>query len=220
VSGFNIPHSFYTNFVYDLPGHNVSGAAGRLLGGWNVSGILRLTSGPPGQIAAATPRSGRNALQFTGGSTIDLIPGGNNNPMYDEAPTHSAGGIIYFDASQFSWPASFLTDSSLRNVPGMGVNGAPGNLVAQGNLGRNTLVMPGVANVDFTVTKDTAIGGLGENGGIEFRAEFYNLFNRVNYGNPSLSVFDSQGRASPTAGRITSTRIPARQIQLALKLLF
>ena len=214
VSGFNIPHSFHTSVVYDLPGRNWSGAGGALLGGWSISGNARLTSGPPGHITAATPRNGSRTLQFTGGSTIDLIPGGDNNPVHDEMPTHSSGGVVYFDASQFSYPEfCFNTTASPNRCNGP-------SYVVQGNLGRNTLLMPGVANVDFSLTKNTRIGVLGENGEMQFRVQFFNLFNRVNYGNPSLSVFDNQGNVSPTVGRITSTRIPARQVQLGLRFVF
>ena len=92
-----------------------------------------------------------------------------------------------------------------------------------GNLGRNTLRGPGLASVNFSLAKDTPLGFLGESGKLEFRAEFFNLLNRANFGLPSRTVF--AGRADgeaplPTAGRISSTVNTSRQIQLALKFLF
>jgi len=87
-----------------------------------------------------------------------------------------------------------------------------------GNLGRNALISPGIANMDVTLMKDTKL--VGEKLGMEFRVELFNLLNRPNFGNPSTSVFDNQGRRVPTAGEIRTTRLTPRQIQLAVKLIF
>ena len=87
-----------------------------------------------------------------------------------------------------------------------------------GNVGRNTLIGPGVANLDLSFIKDT---GLTEEVTLQFRAELFNLFNRANFGNPSNTVF-SGSRTTPSsrAGRIGSTTTTSRQIQFALKLVF
>jgi hypothetical protein len=88
-------------------------------------------------------------------------------------------------------------------------------------LGRNTLIGPRLSNVDFAAFKNTRIS---EAFAIQFRAEFFNLMNHANFGLPGLHVFLPDGAGggivSPFAGRILSTTTPARQIQLALKLLF
>ena len=72
--------------------------------------------------------------------------------------------------------------------------------------------------------KDTALGFLGESGKLEFRAEFFNLLNRVNFATPDRIVYAGrldQEAPLPTAGRINSTGAStSRQIQFALKLLF
>ena len=80
-----------------------------------------------------------------------------------------------------------------------------------GNLGRNTGTSPGLANVDFSILKNF---GVAEEADIQFRAEFFNVFNRTNLGLPSRTV------TSSAFGRITRTNTTARQIQLGLKLLF
>jgi hypothetical protein len=85
-----------------------------------------------------------------------------------------------------------------------------------GNLGRGTLKGPGLADVDFSLFKNTAIT---EKMNLQFRAEFFNIFNRSNYGAPNTTVFSS-GAVSPSAGLITTTATFPRQIQLGLKLLF
>jgi hypothetical protein len=85
-----------------------------------------------------------------------------------------------------------------------------------GNLGRGTLSGPGLADVDFSLFKNTVIT---EKTNLQFRAEFFNIFNRSNYGPPNTTVFSS-GNVSPSAGLITTTATFPRQIQLGLKLLF
>ena len=87
-----------------------------------------------------------------------------------------------------------------------------------GNLGRNALTYPGIANMDVSLMKDTKL--VGEKLGMQFRAEFFNLFNRPNFGKPGINVFDNQGRRQSAAGEIRATRLSPRQIQLALKLIF
>ena len=90
-----------------------------------------------------------------------------------------------------------------------------------GNVGRNTLIAPGVANLDFSMVKDTALGFLGEAGKLEFRTEIFNILNRANFGRPSGAVFSATTEtALAPAGRITGTNTTSRQIQLALKLLW
>jgi hypothetical protein len=98
-----------------------------------------------------------------------------------------------------------------------------------GNVGRNVLRGPRQTNVDFSIIKRFPFG---ESRSIEFRAEFFNLFNHVNFANPisNLNAFASSGGSiDPNTGqiinpgdfgRITSTSNNPRLIQFALKLNF
>ncbi len=79
-----------------------------------------------------------------------------------------------------------------------------------GNAGRNIIEGPGYASVDFALYKNFMIS---ESQQIQFRSEFFNIFNRTNYNNPGLSF------GTPGFGVITGTD-SARQIQFALKYLF
>jgi hypothetical protein len=85
-----------------------------------------------------------------------------------------------------------------------------------GNLGRNVIIGPGFNNTDFSIVKTTKVA---ENFRLQFRAEFFDLFNHANFGQPGSVV------GTPAFGRITSTRFPtgetgsSRQIQFAVKLL-
>ena len=85
-----------------------------------------------------------------------------------------------------------------------------------GNLGRGTLTGPGLADVDLSLVKNTAVS---ERTSLQFRAEFFNVLNRANFGTPNAIVF-ANGVVSSSAGLITATATTSRQIQFGLKLIF
>jgi hypothetical protein len=86
-----------------------------------------------------------------------------------------------------------------------------------GSLGRNVVIGPGFSNTDFAIIKNTK---LHEAFRMQFRAEFFDLFNHPNFGAPGTVV------GTPSFGQITSTRFPtgesgsSRQIQFAVKITF
>ncbi len=85
-----------------------------------------------------------------------------------------------------------------------------------GNLGRGTFVGPGLADLDTSLFKTTA---LTEKTSLQFRVEFFNVLNHANFNSPNTTVFSS-GAISASAGLITATSTTSRQIQLGLKLIF
>jgi hypothetical protein len=85
-----------------------------------------------------------------------------------------------------------------------------------GNAGRGILRGPGMATVDLSITKNTRIS---ERLNLQFRAEAFNLLNRANFGAPNPIVFGTSG-FSASAGLITTTVTPSRQLQGGLKLIF
>lgn len=93
-----------------------------------------------------------------------------------------------------------------------------------GNVGRDTALGPDLVNLDFSIIKDTAIRKVSEAFHAQFRAEFFNILNHPNFGNPNPNVFVSTGPNSfgvnPVFGQVILTSTTSRQIQLALKLLF
>jgi len=117
----------------------------------------------------------------------ELASGGNLNPVLGDPSK-------WFDARQFVLPTRGLF----------------------GNVGRNTVRGPGLANFDFSLIKR---GPITEGVHVEFRAEFFNIFNRPNFASPLNTVL-SAGGYIPTAGRITRTVSTSRQIQFGLKLTF
>ena len=129
----------------------------------------------------------------------DLVPGRSNSPVL-------GGPDQYFD------PTSFVAQTR-------------GTL---GNVARNSIRGPGFANVDFAVIKSTQLVGGDSPVEIQFRAEFFNIFNRPNFGLPDPTIFNNPGFFVPTflatrrgaAGRISNTTSTSRQIQFGLKILF
>jgi len=85
-----------------------------------------------------------------------------------------------------------------------------------GNLGRGVYTGPGLAEVDMSLFKDTA---LLERMNLQFRLEMFNLLNRTNLGTPNATVFSGTS-ISPSAGLITTLATTPRQIQFGLKLIF
>jgi hypothetical protein len=95
-----------------------------------------------------------------------------------------------------------------------------------GNVGRDTLTGPGLANLDFSLAKSTTIH---ERLRAQFRAEFFNVLNHANFTTPNPVVYSTgptpktpatAAAISPTAGVISATATTSRQIQFGLKLLF
>lgn len=86
-----------------------------------------------------------------------------------------------------------------------------------GNLGRNTIIGPGLISFDAVFGRRFA---LPHGAGLEMRIEGFNLFNRANFANPSqIVVFDASGPVR-SAGRITSTVTTSRQVQFGIKATF
>ena len=195
-SNFDIIHNFTLNYTVDLPGQNMAGAAGHILGGWQLGGIVTLASGVPETIVLGYDNCRCINGEIFGVSTTDnrpdLVPGGNLNPVLGDGrePTK------YYDPS--NWVAA---------PPGF-----------YGNSGRNTLRIPGVAQFDLSFVKNTYVT---EGTQVQFRAEFFNIFNRANFADPGTRLYSRAGTGyRGDAGRITRTTTTNRQIQLALKIVF
>ncbi len=80
-----------------------------------------------------------------------------------------------------------------------------------GNSGRNVLRAPGLVNLDLLLARNLQIT---ESKRLELRGEFFNITNSAHFGRPDLTI------NQPQAGRITSTQIPNRQVQIGLRFVF
>jgi hypothetical protein len=126
--------------------------------------------------------------------------GDTRNPDRVSINPPFTGPVILKNPNQWFNPAAFILPP-------------PGTY---GNIGRGTLTGPGLADVDVSLFKNTQIT---EKTSLQFRAEFFNVLNRSNFGPPNTTVFSGTS-VSPSAGLITTTATFPRQIQLGLKLIF
>ncbi|MCH8266721.1 MAG: TonB-dependent receptor [Acidobacteria bacterium] len=209
-SSFDVPHNFTVTYSYPLPFQFEGGMANALLGGWSFSGITNIQSGGPFNVRTGSDQD-RNR---DGGRSDrpDLTPGANNNPISGSSSGCGDGAIEagVVGTSVDAWSSSDRWyDPCAFTINPRGI---------YGNLGRNTLIGPGKINFDFSVHKEIT---LGETSHLQFRAEFFNLFNRNNLGLPENIPFDRQAY-EPSAGTIlpgeTVTR--PREIQFGLKIIF
>jgi hypothetical protein len=165
---------------------------GRLREGWRVNAIATCAAGMPfSPIIPGDPD--RDASDSNVGRP-NVAPGASTEP--DGGRTANR----WYDPAAFSFPE-------------------PGT---RGNAGRNSLRGPSLALVDLSLQKTTTLSGRWR---LQVRAEVFNLLNRANFDLPlndedGAAVFDDQGTPNPTAGRITRTVTDAREVQVAVKLLF
>ena len=203
LSAFDIRHSFAANFTYDLPGQNLRGATGRLAGGWQVGSIITASSGFPVDILTGFNRS-RDGNTAGTSDRPNLAPGASNSPVQGAIGACSTN----IPAGQKLQTPDHWFDPCAFALPPAGF---------YGNLGRNTLIGPGFFTVDFTLVKTMTVT---ERLKMDFRAEFFNILNRANFGLPNQNIFQTSGDYVGSAGRVSTTTSSSRQIQFGLKLLF
>jgi hypothetical protein len=204
LSGLDMRHRFVSNFTYDFPsfaGHSV--VAKKLLGGWQANAVITMQAGTP-----LTPWLGFDRANVQAGTAPAEMQRPDVNPAFSGSVLcpcsnlpASLGGGTQKNPQRYFNPAAFL-------LPTAGYFG---------NLGRNTIIGPGMANLDFALVKNSK---LNERMNLQFRFETFNLLNSVNWAQPSNSLFQTNGSYTGSAGVITSTATASRQLQFALKLVF
>jgi hypothetical protein len=193
VSGYNQPFNNTFTVVWELPygkgkrfGSSAPYVLDALLGGWNISQTTTANSGLPVNLIYSPVA--RLQVGTVGNIRANVI----GDPILPE--------------SQRPIRELYLNRDTVQEVPNnTAVAGNP-----YGNVGRNTVQAPGYFATDLGVHKRFTIT---ERFKLEFRSEFFNLFNRTN-----LLAPDSN-RSSASFGLISGT-FPPRQAQFALKLLF
>jgi hypothetical protein len=177
-SDFDRRHVLSLSWVYNLPSFKDRPFVTGVLGGWEVSGLLRAASGAP-----VTMSSGRdNSLTGNGYDRPDLVGIAllSSNRSRDQK------------INQYFNPAAFAANQTGKF----------------GNSGRNILYGPGQMQTDLGLFKNFRIR---EPLQLQFRAELFNAFNRVNLGSPNNLL------TSPIFGKISSAG-DARIVQFGLKL--
>jgi carboxypeptidase family protein len=190
LSAFDARHRFVFNYVWDLPIPKYEGFKGKLLNGWEMSGILTFQKGFPIRI---TSQDDVELLD----TTFDFEAPGQPNLV---APFHKQsirknGGFV-FDPNLFS------------NDPANG-GPQPGTI---GNASRSICCGPGINNWDISFSKQTKFG---ERWQMEFRADIFNVWNHAQF----YSVDGNISNIGSTFGQVQHVRDP-RLVQFALKFRF
>ena len=149
-------------------------------------------------------------MSATGGR-VSLIHGGDNNPIQGVtegcADTRAGGQNVVSAGQKLGGPDLYYDPCQFVPAP----------LGFFGTVGKNTLITPGLATIDLSFVKNF---GVTETTRAQFRAEFFNLFNRPNFGDPDITPFSSNGGRDVNAGKITETITSPRQLQLGLRYIF
>jgi hypothetical protein len=167
-SNFDIRRRFTWNFGYLLP--HMDGGMSRLKNGWGFDGVLNLQDGQPFQLN----------YNFEG----DYSGSGEGFDRPDVVgPIRYGSGPSSIDLSSFQVPCTF------GNTTASSSSGDSNCLAGTrhfGNMGRNSLRGPTFKELNFSIFKNT---NLTERLVLQFRAEFFNIFNHPNFANPNLPNF-------------------------------
>jgi hypothetical protein len=188
LASFHLSQRWVNTFLYELPFGNgkrylQDGIASKILGNFQISGIYTMQTGFPFTINLRGDTAGVGA--GTGGIFVrpNAVPG-TSAELSNSARTTSQ----WFNTSAFVAPPT----------------------AAFGNVGKNTVIGPGMVNFDFVVGKTISVH---ERVQLQLRAEFFNSFNHPNYNIVGRILNDA------TFGRVLSQLDP-RQLQFALKIVF
>lgn len=212
--GFVRPQRFVLSYLYDIPGPNdIVSLRGRFLAGWAVSGVTTIQSGRRLDLTFADPNNvfgiGTGALNT---DPAQLAPGCTAGQLVTRGSVQSKLSN-YFNAACFTTPP-IIGDPEPPLTPGAcGAASTCAQATTFGNAGPGIVGGPDQVNFDFALIKRTAFGPE-ESRNLEFRAEFFNLFNHTQFADPD-TAFNHR-----TFGVIDSTSVAPRIIQLALKLNF
>ncbi len=198
LSSQDVPQRLVISYVLDLPFgqgkkylSNSSGRLNNLVGGWGIDGVSTFQRGFP--LIFGNGQANDVAL-FGAGSRPNVVTG-CNKASSGESINRLSG---WFNAACFAAPADFRFGDESRVD--------------------STLRADGINNYDFAVFKKILFGVDGRTG-LESRVEFFNLFNRTQFGPPNTTCCTAN---NANFGVVTSTApgTNPRLIQFALKLFF
>jgi hypothetical protein len=190
---WDTPHNWVTNVIWDVPAPSVAKA---VLGGWQVTGISVVRGGQPLTVFV------QNNWSRSQWSPSIAPTSGLDRP--DLAPGRTGDSAVIGRPDQWFDPAAFV-------------------LQPQGTMGnspRGAFRGPNLRTVDVSAVKRVP---LRRDARLEVRIEMFNVFNRANFGNPTLVAFAGAAQNEAplaTFGRVRSTVTSARQMQLGVRLVF
>ena len=172
---------------YALPHLHNKGIVGQVINGWNLSTITNWQTGFPFTIFAQDD----NSFSAIGADRPNITVSNISETKLGSGRSHAQEATEWFNTNDF-----------IQNPVG-----------TYGNIGKNSLRGPRLFTTDLALLKT---GKFAERVGYEFRAEFFNVFNNVNFGNPDAGLQDGPG----VFGSISSTATDPRILQMAFKLNF
>ena len=184
LSDDDIHHNFKLSSVWDLPKTSFTGAAGKVLNGWEVTSIISWRGGFPYSIVDSSD----NSFSGVGRDRADLV-GSLRAAVLSSSRRHAQLVQEWFNPTVFA-------DNAVGTF---------------GNSGKNILRGPRFFETDLGLMKTTQIT---ERTSAQFRAEFFNAFNNVNFSRPHNDIRD------PQVAQITGLDGKPRILQFALKLMF
>jgi hypothetical protein len=164
----------------------VKGIGNALINGWNLSSISNWQTGFPYTLFAEDD----NSFSAMGNDRPDITVANIRNTQLGSGRSHTEEHNEWFNVNDF----------------------VPNAIGTYGNIGKDSLRGPRLFTTDLALLKN---GKVGESVNYEFRAEFYNAFNNVNFGTPDAGLTDGAG----VFGAISSAGDP-RILQMALKFKF
>ncbi|HXF14832.1 MAG TPA: carboxypeptidase regulatory-like domain-containing protein [Terriglobales bacterium] len=203
LSAFDARHRFVFSYYWQPPVRNFDGLKGKLLNGWSFSGITTFQTGFPIRISTVADNELMYSFDFElPGEPAQLAPFRTMKPQ--------SNNNYFFD------PNSFTDNATDNSAPPCSAGAQyecydPGLLGTLGNTKRTICCGPHISNTDFAILKTIATS---ESTHVDFRAEFFNIFNHTQFFNPDGNVSDGS-----QFGQVTQVRDP-RLVQFALKFFF
>jgi hypothetical protein len=219
LSDFDVRHDLVINGLWNVPTPGRLGTFGeKALGGWQLGIITTLASGVP---ESASMTAFNNAFDLAG----EIIT--TNQPPNVVAGC-SPQNLVN---SNYRNTLSYINGACLGLVPATTANAAFCDTSrgyagfcpnVRGDLGRDTIVGPGLFDMDFSVFKNNYIRKISETFNLQFRAEMFNVLNHANFApTTNLNPFTGiNATPDPNFGKLLSTQVPDREIQMALKLIW
>jgi outer membrane receptor protein involved in Fe transport len=208
LSSFDARHRLVFSYYWDLPIHKYDGVAGKILSNWSLSGVTTFQTGFPIRITSQADNELMYSFDFElPGEPAQLAPFHKTKPQ----STCFNGQCNYgFDPNSFTENATDNTVAPCSDGVTFGCYDQA-LLGTLGNAKRTICCGPHLSNTDFAILKTIP---LSEARHIDFRAEFFNIFNHTQFFNPDGNTSDGS-----QFGQVTQARDP-RLMQFALKFFF
>jgi hypothetical protein len=240
LAAFNRPQRFVVSYSYQIP-YKSEGWKEKALGGWGISGVTTLQDGLPftitdGSSAAATLLYG-TSIPATGpyarAELADPVDCNSLGVCKSGVALATSGSLVSRVTSGLAGTpgGGLINQGAFTSLPQFGgiPSGNTGTITGNctganpafvecgtgfGNSGVGIMSCCTQFNFDAAIIKNTIVGGLREDANLQFRAEFFNLWNHAQFNQPG------NGNGGANFGVITSSAVPGRILQFGLKYIF